>query len=61
MTIPIGSGHGVTNVEGHEDFDIVWPWNQPGGLRRGATAEVRTDRPLDEVVAAVLAVAERVC
>ena len=41
MTIPIGSGHGLTNVEGHEDFDIVWPWNQPGGLRRGATAVLR--------------------
>lgn len=30
-------------------------------LRRGAAAEVRTDRPLDEVVAAVLAVVARVC
>ncbi len=41
MTIPIGSGHGLTNLEGHTDFDIVWPWNQPGGLRRGATAVLR--------------------
>ena len=41
MTVPIGSGHGLTNLEGHEDFDIVWPWNQPGGLRRGATAVLR--------------------
>ena len=41
MTVPIGSGHGITNIEGHEDFDIVWPWNQPGGLRRGATAVLR--------------------
>ena len=30
MTIPIGAGHGLTNLEGHTDFDIVWPWNQPG-------------------------------
>ena len=41
MTIPIGAGHGLTNLEGHTDFDIVWPWNQPGGLRRGATAVLR--------------------
>ena len=41
MTVPIGSGHGLTNLEGHTDFDIVWPWNQPGGLRRGATAVLR--------------------
>ena len=41
VTIPIGSGHGLTNLEGHTDFDIVWPWNQPGGLRRGATAVLR--------------------
>jgi hypothetical protein len=41
VTVPIGSGHGLTNLEGHEEFDIVWPWNQPGGLRRGATAVLR--------------------
>ena len=41
VTIPIGSGHGLTNLEGHTDFDLVWPWNQPGGLRRGATAVLR--------------------
>ena len=39
--IPIGSGRGLTNVEGHTDYDIVWPWNEPGGLRRGATAVLR--------------------
>jgi glycosyltransferase involved in cell wall biosynthesis len=41
MSIPIGSGHGLTNLEGRTDYDIVWPWNQPGGLRRGATAVLR--------------------
>ncbi len=39
--IPIGSGRGIENVEGHTDFDIVWPWHKPGGLRRGATAVLR--------------------
>ena len=41
MTVPIGAGEGLTNIEGHTDFDITWPWNQPGGLRRGATAVLR--------------------
>ena len=39
--IPIGSGHGLANIEGHTDYDIVWPWHRPGGLRRGATAVLR--------------------
>ena len=44
MSVPIGAGHGLTNVEGHTDFDIVWPWNQTdhgAPLRRGATAVLR--------------------
>jgi glycosyltransferase involved in cell wall biosynthesis len=39
--IPIGSGEGLSNLEGHSDFDVVWPWRRPGGLRRGATAVLR--------------------
>ncbi|WP_104105689.1 glycosyltransferase [Nocardioides sp. 616] len=39
--IPIGSGEGLKNLEGHSDFDVVWPWRRPGGLRRGATAVLR--------------------
>ena len=31
MSVPIGAGHGLTNIEGHTDFDIVWPWNSRGG------------------------------
>jgi glycosyltransferase involved in cell wall biosynthesis len=44
VSVPIGGGHGLTNIEGHTDFDIVWPWNQTadrGPLRRGATAVLR--------------------
>ena len=32
---------GLTNLEGHTEFDIVWPWTRPGGLRPGATAVLR--------------------
>lgn len=32
---------GLTNLEGHDDVDITWPWLRPGGLRRGSTAVVR--------------------
>ncbi len=32
---------GLTNREGHRDFDIVWPWTRPGGLRPGSTAVLR--------------------
>ena len=43
MSVPLGAGHGLTNVEGHTDFDIVWPWNNTdqGPLKRGATAVLR--------------------
>ena len=44
MSVPIGGGQGLTNIEGHTDFDIVWPWHQ-GPLRRGATAVLRVTKP----------------
>ena len=36
-----GSGTGISNREGHSDYDIVWPWTRPGGLRPGSTAVLR--------------------
>jgi hypothetical protein len=35
------SPDGLTNLEGHHDYDITWPWVRPGGLRRGSTAVLR--------------------
>ena len=35
------TGSGLTNLEGHAEFDIIWPWTRPGGLRPGATAVLR--------------------
>ena len=32
---------GIRNLEGHAEFDITWPWAQPGGLRAGSTAVLR--------------------
>jgi glycosyltransferase involved in cell wall biosynthesis len=32
---------GIRNLEGHADYDIVWPWTRPGGLRSGTTAVLR--------------------
>ena len=32
---------GISNLEGHTDFDITWPWTRPGGLRAGTTAVLR--------------------
>jgi hypothetical protein len=29
------------NLEGHADFDIIWPWERDERLRRGATAVLR--------------------
>ena len=40
MSVPLGAGHGLKNLEGHADFDIVWPWND-GPQTRGATAVLR--------------------
>ncbi|MCD6639313.1 MAG: hypothetical protein LT071_05305 [Nocardioides sp.] len=40
MSVPVGSGAGLSNLEGHTDFDITWPW-QEGPLPRGATAVLR--------------------
>jgi glycosyltransferase involved in cell wall biosynthesis len=40
VSVPLGAGHGLTNIEGHTDFDIVWPWNA-ATLKRGATAVLR--------------------
>ncbi len=32
---------GIKNLEGHEEFDITWPWARPEGLRSGSTAVLR--------------------
>ena len=32
---------GTTNLEGHTDYDITWPWTRPEGLRAGTTAVLR--------------------
>ncbi len=32
---------GITNLEGHTEFDITWPWVGDGGLRPGSTAVLR--------------------
>ncbi len=32
---------GIKNLEGHEEFDITWPWTRPEGLRAGSTAVLR--------------------
>jgi glycosyltransferase involved in cell wall biosynthesis len=52
VSVPIGGGHGLANIEGHTDFDIVWPWNQTddrGPLRRGATAVLRVKNEADSM------------
>jgi hypothetical protein len=48
VSVPIGGGEGLTNIEGHADFDIVWPWNQ-GPLRRGATAVLRVKNEVESM------------
>ena len=32
---------GISNLEGHTEYDVTWPWTRPGGLRPGATAVLR--------------------
>ncbi len=49
MSVPVGAGHGLTNIEGHTDFDIVWPWNTGGPLKRGATAVLRVKNEADSM------------
>ena len=52
MSVPIGGGHGLSNIEGHGDFDIVWPWNKTENhapLRRGATAVLRVKNEADSM------------
>ena len=38
---PLGAGDGIRNLEGHDEFDVVWPWRRETPLRRGATAVLR--------------------
>ena len=40
MTAHLGA-QGLSNIEGHTDFDITWPWTRPEGLRPGSTAVLR--------------------
>ena len=40
MTAHLGA-RGLSNLEGHTDFDITWPWLRPEGLRPGSTAVLR--------------------
>ena len=35
------SGTGIQNLEGETEYDIVWPWTRPEGLRAGTTAVLR--------------------
>ncbi len=35
------AAEGLRNLEGHRDFDIVWPWRREGGQRSGTTAVLR--------------------
>jgi glycosyltransferase involved in cell wall biosynthesis len=52
VSVPVGGGHGLTNIEGHTEFDIVWPWNKTADhtpLRRGATAVLRVKNEADSM------------
>ena len=40
MSVPVTT-EGLSNLEGHAEFDLTWPWRRPGGLRAGTTAVLR--------------------
>jgi len=40
VTAHLGA-RGLSNIEGHTEFDITWPWTRPEGLRPGSTAVLR--------------------
>jgi glycosyltransferase involved in cell wall biosynthesis len=40
VTAHLGA-QGLSNIEGHTEFDITWPWTRPEGLRPGSTAVLR--------------------
>lgn len=40
MTAHLGA-RGLSNLEGHTEYDIIWPWTRPEGLRPGSTAVLR--------------------
>jgi glycosyltransferase involved in cell wall biosynthesis len=40
MTAHLGAT-GLTNLEGHREYDLSWPWLRPEGLRPGSTAVLR--------------------
>jgi len=40
VSVPVTSA-GLTNLEGHHEYDVSWPWLRPGGLRAGTTAVLR--------------------
>ena len=38
---PTPARRASSNIEGHAEYDIVWPWTRPEGLRSGTTAVLR--------------------
>ena len=53
-------GAGLQNLEGHTDYDIVWPWTKPEGLRSGTTAVLRVKNEAPSLPVGPTAVAARV-
>lgn len=54
---------GLRNLQGETDYDIVWPWTRPGGLRNGSTAVLRVKneaRSLPWVLPGLLRVCDKV-